>query len=159
MAIYLKVADIEGDVTAKEHEGKIECSSMQWGVGRGITTSTGSSQERESSAPSVSEVTITKAMDKCTPQLFKEACVGKSKEVTIDLIQTGGTQLDTYMSYTLHNSLISGYSVSANSEGRPEESVSFNFTKVEMKYTPYDNEHNPGSPAMSLYDISLGTAE
>ena len=158
MAIYLKVEGLDGDVTAKGHEDWIECSSLQWGVGRGITTSTGSSQERESSATSVSDVTVTKAMDKCTPQLFKEACVGTGKKVNIDLIQTGGTQLDTYMTYELSNSLISGYSVSANSEGRPEESVSFNFTKVEMKYTPYDNEHNAGSPVPASYDVSLGEA-
>jgi hypothetical protein len=25
-----------------------------------------------------------------------------------------------------------------------------------MKYTPYDNEHNPGSPVPAGYDISLG---
>ncbi len=158
MAIYLNVDGLAGDVTAMGHEDWIECSSMQWGVGRGITTSTGSSQERESSATTVSDVTLTKVMDKCTPQIFKEACVGTAKKVNIDLIQTGGTQLDTYMTYELTNSLISGYSVSSCIVGKPEESVSFNFTKVEMKYTPYDNEHNAGSPVPAFYDISLGEA-
>lgn len=154
MAIYLKVDGIDGDVTAEGHEQWIECSSMQFGVGRGIHTPTGSSQERESSAPSVSEVSVTKAMDLATPMIFSESCVGKSKEVKIDLIQTGEA-LETYMSYTLTNALISGYSVSTSGE-RPSESLSFNFTKIEMKYTPYDNEHNAGSPLPAGYDVSLG---
>ena len=85
-------------------------------MGRAISTPTGTSQERESSAPSVSEVTLSKAMDKCTPQLFKEACVGTSKKVCIDLIQTGGTQLEAYMCYELTNALISGYSVSSGGD-------------------------------------------
>lgn len=154
MAIYLHVDGLEGDVTAAGHESWIECDSMQWGVGRAISTPTGSSQERESTAPSVSEVTIVKSMDKCTPKLFEQACVGTSKLVKIDLVQTGA-QLDTYMSYTLSNSLISGYSVSSGGD-RPAETVSFNFTKLEMKYTPYDNEHNPGSPIPAGYDVSAG---
>ena len=154
MAIYLHVDGLEGDVTAAGHEKWIECGSLQWGVGRGIHTPTGSSQERESSAPSISEVTVTKVMDKCTPKLFTEACVGKAKLVKIDLVQTG-EQLETYMSYELENALISGYSVSTGGD-RPMENLSFNFTKVVMKYTPYDNEHNPGSPIPAGYDVSLG---
>jgi type VI secretion system secreted protein Hcp len=93
-------------------------------------------------------------MDKCTPKLFELACVGTSKLVKIDFVQTG-EQLDTYMAYELENSLISGYSVSAGTD-RPVETVSFNFTKLVMKYTPYDNEHNPGSPIPAGYDVSLG---
>jgi type VI secretion system secreted protein Hcp len=155
MAIYLNVEGLQGDVTAAGHEGWIECDSMQWGVGRAITTPTGSSQERESSAPSVSEVSIVKIMDKCTPKLFEQACVGTSKLVKIDLVQTG-EQLDTYMAYELENSLISSYSVSTGGDARPMENISFNFTKVMMKYTPYDNKHNPGSPIPAGYDVSLG---
>jgi type VI secretion system secreted protein Hcp len=154
MAIYLNVEGLEGDVTAAGHEGWIECDSMQWGVGRAITTSTGSSQERESSAPSVSEVSVVKVMDKCTPKLFEQACVGTSKLVKLDLVQTG-EQLDTYMSYELENCLISGYSVSTSGD-RPMENLSFNFTKMIMKYVPYDNKHNPGSPIPAGYDVSLG---
>ncbi len=155
MAIYLHVDGLEGDVTAQGHEGWIECKSLQWGVGRAISTPTGSSQERESSAPSVSEVTVVKLADKCTPKIFELACVGTSKLVKIDLVQTG-TELDTYLSYELENSLISGYSVNTGGD-KPTESLSFNFTKVVMKYTPYDNEHNAGSPIPAGYDISLGT--
>ena len=154
MAIYLKVDGLEGSVTAEGHEGWTECHSLQLNVSRVITTSTGSSQERESSAPSVSEVTVTKVMDKSTPALFTEACVGRSKLVKIDLVQTG-EQLVTYMSYELENSLISGYAVSTDGD-RPTESVSFNFTKIVMTYTPYDKEHNPGSPIPAGYDIRLG---
>jgi type VI secretion system secreted protein Hcp len=154
MAIYLNIDGIEGDVTAEGHEGWIECSSMQWGVGRGIQTTTGSSRERESSAPTVSEVTVTTAMNKATPLLFTEACVGKSKPVKIDLVQTGEA-LETYMSYELGDALISGYSMSTSGD-RPSESVSFNFTKIEMKYTPYDNKHQAQAPVPAGYDISIG---
>lgn len=154
MAIYLHIEGVDGDATAKGHEKWIEVHSLEWGVGRGIHTPTGSSQERESSSPSVSEITVSKPMDKCTPKLFTEACVGIGKKVKIDLCQTGD-KLETYMAYTLTDTLISGYSVSAGGD-RPTESISFNFTKLEMKYTPYDNKNKPGSPIPAGYDISQG---
>jgi type VI secretion system secreted protein Hcp len=127
---------------------------MDFGVSRSISTKTGSSQERESTAPMLSDVTIVKSMDKCTPKLFEQACIGTSKLVKIDLVQTG-EQLDTYMSYELADSLITSHSTSSSGD-RPSESVGFNFTKIEMKYTPYDNKHKPGSPIPAGYDVSLG---
>ena len=154
MAIYLHVEGLEGDVTAAGHEGWIECESMDFGVSRSISTKTGSSQERESTAPMLSDVTIVKNMDKGTPKLFEQACIGTSKLVKLDLVQTG-EQLDTYMSYELTDSLISAHATSTAGD-RPSESVSFNFTKIEMKYTPYDNKHKPGSPIPAGYDVSLG---
>jgi type VI secretion system secreted protein Hcp len=155
MAVYLKIDGIDGDVTAAGHEGWIECGSFQWGVGRGISTPTGSSSERESGPPSVSEVTVSKAMDSSSPKIFTEACVGKAKKVEIHLVQTGPDALETYMEYTLTNSLISGYSLSSGGD-RPSESIAFNFTKIEMKYTPFDNEHNAGDPIPAGYDVSAG---
>jgi type VI secretion system secreted protein Hcp len=154
MAIYLKIDGIDGDVTAEGHEKWINCESLSLGVARAIHTPTGSSQERESSAPSISEIVLTKVMDVSSAKLFQEACVGKSKAVKIDLVKTGD-KLENYLEYTLTNCLISGYSVSSGGD-KPSESLSLNFTKIEMKYTPYDNEHNPQSPMPAGYDISLG---
>jgi type VI secretion system secreted protein Hcp len=132
----------------------INCEPLQWGVDRVIHTPMGSSQEREASAPSISEVTISKLMDVASAKLFQEACVGKSKAVKIDLVKTG-EKLENYLEYTLTDCLISGYSVSSGGD-KPSESLSLNFTKIEMKYTPYDNKHQPQSPIPAGYDISLG---
>ncbi|MCB1791760.1 MAG: type VI secretion system tube protein Hcp [Gammaproteobacteria bacterium] len=152
MAIFLHFEGLEGDVTAEGYKGWIECHSVDFGVGRSIQTATGSSSERESTAPTVSDITIVKSMDKCTPKLFEQACIGKSKLVKIDLVQTGD-KLETYMSYELTNTLVSSYSVSSAGD-RPTESLSFNCTKLIMKYIPFDNKHNPGSPIPAGYDIS-----
>ena len=153
MPIYLKIPGIEGEVTAKGHEKWIECHSLQWGIGRGISTPTGASTSRESSAPSVSEVTVKKATDKSTPNLFQEACVGTSKDIELHLCQTGAN-IQTYLMFKLAKSLISGYSMSSGGDV-PSESLSFNFTKIEMKYTPFNDDNTPGSPIPAGYDITL----
>ena len=56
MAIYMQIDGIKGNVEAEGHADWIECLSMQWGVGRGIQAKTGSSKDREASAPSISEL-------------------------------------------------------------------------------------------------------
>ena len=38
MPIYVKYGAIEGDVTATGHESWIEVNSVQWGVGRSISS-------------------------------------------------------------------------------------------------------------------------
>ncbi len=156
MAIYLKVEGIEGKVTAEGHQGWIEVDSLQWGVGRAISSAIGSSRDREASKPSISEVNTTKLMDESSPLLFTEACVGKGKKVEIHLCTTGTDKIETFMEYTLEDCMISGYSVSGTGDGRPTESLSFSFTKIEMKFIPYDDAGKPGSPIPAGYDLMLG---
>lgn len=155
MAIYLKIDGIKGNVEAAGHENWIDCSSMQWGVGRGISASVGTAKDREASQPSISEVVVTKLMDQASPYLFTEACVGKSKKAEIHLVKTDAGKLESYMEYTLENVLISGYSVSSGGD-RPTESISLSFTKVEMKYIPWKKDHTKDSPIPAGYDMASG---
>src|SRR3954469_18607258 len=117
MAAYLKYGDvIKGESIAEGHKGSdgwIEIGSVQWGCGRAISTPVGASAKREASAPSVSEITITKMMDSTSPKLAKEALVGKAVLAHIELVETGEGQLNTYLTLNLTNTMISGYSFSS----------------------------------------------
>ena len=152
MAIYLKYDGIDGDATHDEHKKWITIESLQWGVGRAIATPVGSAKNREASEPSVAEVTCTKQMDTASVYLFQEACTGQAgKAVTIHLVSTGSPG-QTYLEYKLTDSLVSGYSVSSGGD-RPAESISINFTKVEMKYIPLEANNESGSPVTKGYDL------
>lgn len=152
MSIFMNYEGINGEVTAKGHEKWIDLISMDWGVNRGISAATGTSKDREATSTTVNAVTITKLMDETTPLLFTEACVGKGKQVKIDLTKTGDN-LDNYMEYTLSDVMISGYSVQTGGE-RPVETITLSFTKVEMKYTPYDDNHKSTAAISAGYDIT-----
>jgi type VI secretion system secreted protein Hcp len=119
-------------------------TSMQWGVGRGISSPT--SGGRESSAPSVSEVVITRLSDQNDPLLVHEALVGQATDWTLYLYhsvdQAGNPACE---SYTLNNVLISGYSTSSGG-GQPSESLSLNFTKFTV--------HHFGSNTSVTYDLA-----
>jgi len=156
MAIYMEIDGIKGGVTAEGHPDWIEIDSLQWGVGRGIGMGVGASGKREASNPTVSEVSVTKRMDKTSSLLFQEACIGKGKKVTLHLVKTGADKLQTYMEYILEDCMISGYSVSSGGD-RPSESISLSFDKMTMSYTPYDNTGTAQTPVKAGYDLAKAT--
>ena len=155
MAIYMNYDGIKGAVTEDGHKDWIEVNSFQWGVGRGIGTPTGASADREASAPSVSEIVVTKPTDVASLKLFSEALAGEGKTVKIDFVTTVKGKVDKYLSYELSNTLVSGYSVSSGGD-RPSESVSLNFTKITVTFAA-NKEAGAGLDAGGTagYDIGL----
>jgi type VI secretion system secreted protein Hcp len=157
MPIYVNYdgKKIKGDVSADGYKEWIEVGSFQWGVGRGISTPVGKDSDRESSAPSVSEITLTKEQDAGSIELLKAALEGEGVKVIIDFVKTDNKKLETYLSFTLEDVLISGYSVSSGGD-RPTESLSLNFTKIECKYTPMKSKNESGDPKSITYSLAEG---
>lgn len=153
MPIYLKYGSINGGVTAEGYDKWIEVHSFQWGVGRGISSPVGNSEDREASAPSISEVTITKELDTASIKLVTEALHGLGEKATIDFTRTDKNKLTKYLTVELTNTMISGYSVSSGGD-RPTESLSLNFTKVEVKDVPSAAAGKDASPESVTYDLS-----
>lgn len=154
MAIYMKYGDMNGEVTAKGYEKWIELNSCQWGVGRGITSGAGGGSKRESSAPSVSEIVVTKTMDAFSPLALKEAIGGEGVTVKIEFTRTdqkGNHQ--AFQKYILDNTMISGYSISSGGD-RPSESISLNFTKFDSEYIKVDDKLKPETTGHYIYDLS-----
>jgi type VI secretion system secreted protein Hcp len=156
MPIYMNYNSlaIKGDVTATGWVGWIEISSFQFGIGRGISSPTGGSADRESSAPSVSEITITKDQDTSTGPMLTAALQGEGVTVIIDFVKTSAGQLAKYMEYTLTNTLISGFSTSSGGD-RLSESISLNFTKVQVDPTTIDAAGAISNANPVTYDIGL----
>jgi type VI secretion system secreted protein Hcp len=155
MAIYLKMDGVDGDVTEDSHKKWIAVDSFQLGVGRGVSTPVGDAKSREASMPSISEITVTKQMDGASPNLLGLALSDTSgKKVLIEFVKAGKTN-EIYLHYELTNTLISGYSISSGGD-RPSESLSLNFTKIQEKYSGYDEENKNPNPVIKGYDLATG---
>ena len=154
MAIFLKYGEIKGETTQVTHKDWIEVSSVQWGVGRGISSGVGGGSKREASAPSVSEITVTKTFDIASPLLLKEAIGGKAVQVKLELTQTDNSGKHvSYQKYVLEGALISGYSISSGGD-RPSESLSLNFTKIDSEYLNIDDKFATKTTGHIVYDIA-----
>ncbi|RZS76742.1 type VI secretion system secreted protein Hcp [Phyllobacterium myrsinacearum] len=157
MPIYLQIDGIQGDATQETHKRWMDIEAIHWNVGRKMSTSAGSAANREASEPTISEVVLTKVSDSSPTKLFQEAVSGSSgKLATIHLVTTGNPG-QTYIEYKLTNTLIANYSVDSNGD-RPIETLRLNFTKMEVKYTPYDANQSPQSPMIASYDLATTRA-
>ena len=154
MAIYMNWDGVPGDVTEANHTGWIELTSFQWGIGRGIGSAMSGQASRESSIPSVSEVVVTKRMDKASPGLWTDSVAGQlNTTVKIEFTTTSKGATETFLSYEFDNTGLSGYSVSSGGD-MPTESLSLNFTKMSWTYTGMDPAVS-GSPTTQGYDLAL----
>ena len=70
MPIYMKIDGINGEVTAAGYEKWIDVGSLQFGVGRAISTPVGGGSKREAGHPSISEITLSKTFDNSSIELF-----------------------------------------------------------------------------------------
>lgn len=156
MPIYMKYGDIKGDVTAEGHKGAdgwVEVNSFQFGIGRGISSPTGGSTDRESSAPSLSEIVVTKPMDKSSFSWMEESLWGEGQEVQIDFCKTDKDKLEVYTTYKLSDAMVSGYSVSSGGD-RPSESISINFTKIIYEFNEMGSKNAAGDSPKTGWDIA-----
>jgi type VI secretion system secreted protein Hcp len=147
---------VPGDVTTQGFEKWIELSSFQWGVGRGIGTAARGAATREASEPNISEIVVTKRLDKASTKLFQDAVAGDlSATVKFSFTTTSKGATTQFLNYELTNTGLSGYSVSSGGE-LPTESLSLNFTKVVWSFTGTDPAVS-GTPVTQGYDLTTAT--
>ena len=132
MPIYMKFPGVEG--TAKGcHKGWIELESVVLGVNRHVTSSTAAGDNREASAPPVSEIVVSKAQDIASTNLYRQSAHGMGQKVIIDFVATDSKNGVPYMSLELENVLITNHSISGHggtSNSVPMETMTLSATKM-----------------------------
>lgn len=154
MAIFMHIADLEGDVSAEGHAQWIMLESVDFGLLRDIHLTAGRQVDRERTIPVFQPVRVTKWLDKTSPLLFSKACRGKAVgTVTIDFCRTGDT-LSPYAQYLLSDVIISHYNTMTDSSDEPpREILALHYTQITQVYTPRDASNQNGSPVRAGYDL------
>jgi len=159
MAMYLKLGNVKGNVTASGYEGQIAVMSVHFGVARSVSMEPGNVSNREASKPSLSEITITKLADNSVAALFKESLTGSSgQEATITFVRTGTDKVQDFMTYKLSDCIISSYSISAQGDEEPIENISLSFSAIEVSYKDHDASNKTGNPQRAAYNIVTAKA-
>lgn len=154
MAIYMQYKGVDGDVEETGHAKWIELQSFEVQMQRRIRGRIGSSAERESSAPTVSEVVVTKKNDVATGKLLQEALAGLGKDVTIDFTRTNKGAEEVFLELKLSDVMISNFAHATGGDGRPTEQLSLNYTKVAWSTKQMKDDGKPGQPFTVTYDLA-----
>ncbi len=167
MSIYLKASGIEGDITTKGFEQQINIRHMRFYISRNYPGEVGRQSDRENSKPSLSDILITKEVDKTTPLWFQQALsMGPIDEVVLSVVRSGA-DVTTYMEITLQKVMVSQYELDAEEAKAGEEKKSFqkplehiglNYTHIEVRYIPSDEEAKAQGPVSSSYDLVTANA-
>lgn len=150
MAIYMQIEGIEGTVTEDKHTKWIEVGTLHFGVSRPTEMVSGKSADRANAKPKFSEISASKLYDAASPKLFSWGTVGTTKKVVIHFTKDDNS---TFLEMTLTNTLLSGYQLSGDTEGDPSESLTLNYTKIEIKRIPYDAKNQAGTPIPVGFDL------
>jgi type VI secretion system secreted protein Hcp len=160
MPIYVKFTGgtpIDGETKSQGYEKFVEFSSMQWGVGRGFASAVGTTGNRSTSAPSVSELTLTKITDTSSVAILQAALTDPpNRTVEVHVALQDGTKVQDFVVYTLENTGISGYSASSGGD-KPSETVSLNFTKFTYKYCVYTDKGVASDSPSVTYDLTTAS--
>ncbi|OAN11069.1 hemolysin D [Photobacterium jeanii] len=140
---YMYYNGIKGEGTGQEggtYDGLITVLSVDWGVGREITSFTGTAKDREASAARLYDMTVTKLQDSASTLLFKEATTGKSAEARFHITKQGEDGIEDIITYVLTDAMISAYSISVQDD-RPIETLTISFTEMELKVWPTSDQN------------------
>jgi type VI secretion system secreted protein Hcp len=157
MGIYMKFGNIVGDATQDKFEHWINITGFNWGpaVHRQIKTQTGKARNREPAQPQVSNIVVTKEVDHSSGPLYKALCaVPKAEECKIAFVRTdeGG---DTYLEYTLTDTLLAGLELNGQGE-RAQETWHLDFTAFAVEVKQIDENNVSQPPYRFKYDLATG---
>ena len=149
---FLNIDGIKGESQDSVHKNEIHVSSFSFGV---TNTGTGGSNLGSGGGRSnVQDMHFTKVADSSSPNLFIGCATGKHYNNATVTVRRAGENPQEYLIYKLTEVYISSITTSGHEGGGiAQESVSLNFSKVEITYTPQNADGTPGAKNTKTYDV------
>lgn len=167
MAVYMKCtggkspgkidAEIKGNASQSKHVGWIPLQSAKLPTERdGVNTAPGNVTDRTTSQVDFKDIEISKAMDKASAGLMKWNISGATYEVCIEICKENGNPV---LRITLYDTLLTNYDAESDEEGKVEESLSMDYTKIQMDFLSYkkDNTSDPDNNVTVIYDLETAS--
>lgn len=130
---FLKIDGVPGESKDKAHKDEIDVLSWSWGESQtgGMAYGGGGGAGKVS----MQDFHFTMRCNKATPVLFLACANGKHIPKAVLTVRKAGEKQHEFLKWSFFDLLISSYQT-GGSEGMdvPTESVSFNYSKVEVMY-------------------------
>jgi type VI secretion system secreted protein Hcp len=131
----LKIDGVDGESQIKDHEKEIDVLDWSWGMSQSGTMHMGGGGG--AGKVNVHDIALTKHIDKATPTLMKMCCNGKHIKEALLVTRKAGEQALDYLKIKMSDCLVTSVNTGGSGgEDRLKESVTLNFAKMEVGYTP-----------------------
>lgn len=151
--IFLSVDGVKGESADDSHKEEIDVLSWSWGMSQSGTTHIGGGGG--AGKVSVTDLSVTKYVDKSSTVLMKGCCNGKHyEEAVLTLRKAGETPLE-YLKITMTEVLISSISIGGSGgEDRVTENITLNFAKYKAEYLPQKKDGSGDAAVEVGWDIA-----
>jgi type VI secretion system secreted protein Hcp len=151
--MFLKLDGIKGESKDDKHKDEIHIESFSWGVSQTGTMSAGGGGG--AGKVNVHDISVTKYVDKSTPELMLACCNGKHIATGLLSVRKAGETPLEYLKIKLTDILISSVQpAGAGGHDSLSESLSLNFAKFEVAYQPQGPDGKAeGGPILMGWDI------
>ncbi|WNW13136.1 type VI secretion system tube protein Hcp [Pseudomonas sp. DTU_2021_1001937_2_SI_NGA_ILE_001] len=148
MDMFLKLGNIKGESRDSQHRDEIDIQSFQWGMTQNGSMHQGSGGG--ASKVSIQNLSITKALDKSTPNLLMACSSGMHfPEATLTVRKAGGNQPLEYLVIRLKEVLVASFNTQAVNHSEVQaETFALNFASVEVSYQPQKDDGGKAGGAL-----------
>jgi type VI secretion system secreted protein Hcp len=146
--MFIKIEGAEGESKDKAHSGEIDVLAWNWGMTQSGSRHVGGGGG--SGKVNVHDLTLVKYVDKATPNLMLFCCNGKHVPSALLTVRKAGENPLEYLKIKMSDCLIAAVQGgAATADDRHTETVTLNFAKVEVDYTP-QKEDGTGDSAKHM---------
>jgi type VI secretion system secreted protein Hcp len=152
--IYMIIEGIKGNVSTEGYQNAIALHSFNLGAERLIKTPVGKGAHRETAIPVFLEIVVTKALDNASNVLFQYFCRAQNIPLVQIVCCSTDAVPEAYVKYMLKNVMISHCSHDIYAGGKPFESLSLNYTALQIAVIGRDASNKPQPQTLAGYDLA-----
>jgi type VI secretion system secreted protein Hcp len=158
LVLDLSAASINGECQLADYNNMIEVLSYSHGVAQQITGDQ-SNTKRTSGKPNHQDFTVTKYQDLSSCKLIDYCNQAKpiaTAKITVG--QNDNGKVTKIFVYTLTNALVSSISVGGGGGGKPQETVTFNYTKIQWDYAAQKSDVTDAGNLSATWNLATNAA-
>ncbi len=151
--MFLKIDDVKGESQDDKHKDEVDVLAWSWGLSQSGTTHMGGGGG--AGKVSVQDMSITKYVDKSSPNLMMATCNGKHYKEALLTVRKAGEKPLEYIKITMKEVLISSVSTGGSGgEDRITENISLNFAEFKVEYTPQKPDGSGDAAVEAAWNIA-----
>ena len=151
--MFLKLDDVKGESTDDKHKGEIDVLAWSWGMNQSGTTHMGGGGG--SGKVSVHDLSLTKYVDKSSPNLMLATCNGKHFKEALLTVRKAGEKPLEYIKISMKEVIVSSVSTGGSGgQDRLTENITLNFAEFKIAYTPQKEDGSGEAAVEAAYHIA-----
>ena len=151
--MFLKLDDVKGESRDDKHKDEVDVLAWSWGMSQSGTMHAGGGGG--SGKVNVQDLSLTKYVDKASPNLIMGSCDGKHYKEALLTVRKAGEKPLEYIKITMKEVLISSISTGGSGgEDRLTENVTLNFAEFKVEYTPQKSDGTGEAAVEAAWNIA-----